>query len=223
MWRRTEELKPSSPGAEAAEPGATTANPNSTVTPPATISTSSVQAASAAAAFTPAAASAPDVAAAMSAVSTIGPGLKIRGDITGSCHLVIEGEANGKIHLTNGRVTVRASGRVNADIEAPEIEIDGNVQGNLHARDNVRMGPASHVQGSVLARRFRIEDGARFRGKVEMTRPGTAAETSGGKASTGTSPATSPATPAAAPTATAATSPADAVKPIKAIAVAPRG
>jgi cytoskeletal protein CcmA (bactofilin family) len=215
MWRRTEELKPSSPGADAAEPAATTANPSSTVTPPATISTSSVQAAPAAAAFTPAAASAPDVAAAISAVSTIGPGLKIRGDITGNCHLVIEGEAHGKIHLTNGRVTVRASGRVNADIEAPEIEIDGNVQGNLHARDNVRMGPASHVQGSVLARRFRIEDGARFRGKVEMTRPGSAIETSGGKAATGTSPAT--------PAATPATSPADAETPKTARAVAPRG
>ncbi len=223
MWRRTEELKPSSPGADAAEPAATTSNPNSTVTPPATISTSSVHTAPAAAAFAPAAASAPDVAAAISAVSTIGPGLKIRGDITGNCHLVVEGEAHGKIHLTNGRVTVRASGRVNADIEAPEIEIDGNVQGNLHARDNVRMGPASHVQGSVLARRFRIEDGARFRGKVEMTRPGAATETSGGKASTGTSPATPAAAATAIPAATPATSPADAAKPITAIAVAPRG
>ncbi len=223
MWRRTEELKPSSPGAEAAEPAATTSNPNSTVTPPATIPASSVQAAPAAPAFTPAAASAPDVAAAISAVSTIGPGLKIRGDITGNCHLVIEGEAHGKIHLTNGRVTIRASGRVNADIEAPEIEIDGNVQGNLHARDNVRMGPASHVQGSVLARRFRIEDGARFRGKVEMTRPGSAIEASGGKASTGTSPATPPAAPTATPAATPATSPADAETPKTARAVAPRG
>jgi cytoskeletal protein CcmA (bactofilin family) len=223
MWRRTEELKPSSPGADAAEPAATTSNPNSTLTPPATIPTSSVQAAPAAAAFTPAAASAPDVAAAISAVSTIGPGLKIRGDIAGNCHLVIEGEAHGKIHLTNGRVTVRASGRVNADIEAPEIEIDGNVQGNLQARDNVRMGPASHVQGSVLARRFRIEDGARFRGKVEMTRPGSAIETSGGKASTGTSPATPPAPPTTTPAATPATSPADAETPKTARAVAPRG
>jgi cytoskeletal protein CcmA (bactofilin family) len=223
MWRRTEELKPSSPGANAAEPAATTSNPNSTVTPPAAISTSSVQAAPAAAAFKPAAASAPDVAAAISAVSTIGPGLKIRGDITGNCHLVIEGEAHGKIHLVNGRVTVGASGRVNADIEAPEIEIDGNVQGNLQARDNVRMGPASHVQGSVLSRRFRIEDGARFRGKVEMTRPGSATETSGGKASTGAAPATSPAIPAAAPTAIPAATPADAEKPITAIAAAPRG
>jgi cytoskeletal protein CcmA (bactofilin family) len=93
--------------------------------------------------------------------------------------LIIEGETHGKIHLANGRVTVGASGRVNADIDAPEIVIEGNVQGNLQARDNVRMGAASHVQGSVLTPRIRIEDGARFRGKVEMTRPGHVAESSG--------------------------------------------
>jgi cytoskeletal protein CcmA (bactofilin family) len=48
----------------------------------------------------------------------------------------------------------------------------------LQARDNVRMGSASHVQGSLLSPRIRIEDGARFRGKVEMTRPGHAADSS---------------------------------------------
>jgi cytoskeletal protein CcmA (bactofilin family) len=119
------------------------------------------------------------VTSAITAVSTIGAGLKIRGDISGDCHLIIEGEAHGKIHLVNGRVTVGANGRVNADIAAPEIVIEGNVQGNLQARDNVRLGSASHVQGSVLSPRIRIEDGARFRGKVEMTRPGHAAQSSG--------------------------------------------
>jgi cytoskeletal protein CcmA (bactofilin family) len=207
MWRKTEEVKPSSPAAAAAEPAATTPNLDSSANPPAAVSTSSMPAAPAAAAFSSTPAIAPDVAAAVTTVSTINAGLKIRGDISGNCHLVIEGETHGKIHLANGRVTVGASGRVNADIEAPEIEIDGNVQGNLHARDNVRLGPASHVQGSVLTRRIRIEDGARFRGKVEMTRPGGAADSSGGK----TSPAT------------AAASPVNAEKPKTAIAVAPRG
>lgn len=211
MWRKTEEVKPSSPGADAAEPAATTPNLNSSANPPAAISTSSVPAAPAAARFSSTPAIAPDVAAAITTVSTISAGLKIRGDISGNCHLVLEGETHGKIHLANGRVTVAPTGRVNADITAPEIEIEGNVQGNLQARDNVRLGPASQVQGSVLTRRIRIEDGARFRGKVEMTRPGSAADSSGGKASTGTLPA-----PAAA-------SPVNAEKPKAAIAVAPKG
>jgi cytoskeletal protein CcmA (bactofilin family) len=119
------------------------------------------------------------VTSAINSVSTISAGLKIRGDISGDCHLIVEGETHGKIHLANGRVTVGASGRVTADIAAPEIVIEGSVQGNLQARDNVRMGSASHVQGSVLSPRIRIEDGARFRGKVEMTRPGRPADASG--------------------------------------------
>lgn len=72
--------------------------------------------------------------------------------------------------MTNGRVTVAASGHVNADIEASEISIDGNVQGNLMATESVRLGATSHVQGSILTRRITIEDGASLRGKVEMIR-----------------------------------------------------
>jgi cytoskeletal protein CcmA (bactofilin family) len=180
MWRRTEELKPSSPGADAAEPAATTPTFDSPAIPRADAAARFVPAAPVAAAFNPTPATAPDVTAAMNAVSTISAGLKIRGDISGSCHLVIEGETHGKIHLANGRVTVAPSGRVNADIVAPEIVIDGHVQGNLQARDSVRLGPASHVQGSVLTPRIRIEDGAGLRGKVEMARPGHPADSSSG-------------------------------------------
>jgi cytoskeletal protein CcmA (bactofilin family) len=179
MWKRTEELKPSAPGANAAEPAATTPNFNPPAAPRAEAVTPSVAAAPVAPASASGPATSADVTSAITAVSTIGAGLKIRGDISGNCHLIIEGEAHGKIHLVNGRVTVGANGRVNADIAAPEIVIEGNVQGNLQARDNVRLGSASHVQGSVLSPRIRIEDGARFRGKVEMTRPGHAAQSSG--------------------------------------------
>jgi cytoskeletal protein CcmA (bactofilin family) len=178
MWKRTEELKPSAPGASAAEPAATAPKIQSQAAPRAEAVSSFAPAAPVAPAFTSAPATVADVTSAIASVSTISAGLKIRGDISGDCHLIIEGEAHGKIHLANGRVTVGASGRVNADIAAPEIVIEGNVQGNLQARDNVRLGSASHVQGSVLSPRIRIEDGARFRGKVEMTRPGHAAEPS---------------------------------------------
>jgi cytoskeletal protein CcmA (bactofilin family) len=179
MWKRTEELKPSSPGANAAEPAATTPNFNPPAAPRPETATSFVPAAPVAPGFISGPATAADVTSAIGSVSTIGAGLKIRGDISGDCHLIIEGETHGKIHLANGRVTVGSSGRVNADIDAPEIVIEGNVQGNLRARDSVRMGSASHVQGSVLSPRIWIEDGARFRGKVEMTRPGHAVESSG--------------------------------------------
>jgi cytoskeletal protein CcmA (bactofilin family) len=115
--------------------------------------------------------------------STIGAGLKIRGDITGNSNLIIEGQAEGKILIASGRVTVAATGRVQADIDALEISIDGTVQGNLKARDHVRLGPTSHVQGSVLTPRIAIEDGARLRGKVEMVRAGDAQASSPTKTS----------------------------------------
>lgn len=102
--------------------------------------------------------------------SVIGPGLKIRGEISGSADLHIEGEAQGQIRLSGGRVSVGPSGNVQADIDAREISIEGSLQGNLKASESVRLGPSSKVQGSVITPRIGIEDGARLRGKVEMVR-----------------------------------------------------
>jgi cytoskeletal protein CcmA (bactofilin family) len=104
--------------------------------------------------------------------SRIGPGLKVHGVISGDSDLIIEGETNGKVYLSNARVTVSKTGRVQADIEGLEINIEGSVQGNLKATERIRLGAASNVQGSLLTPKIAIEDGARLRSKVEMTRPG---------------------------------------------------
>ncbi|MGH9685124.1 MAG: bactofilin family protein [Candidatus Acidiferrales bacterium] len=106
------------------------------------------------------------------ASSQFSSGLKIRGDISGSGDLFIDGEAQGKITLPGAKVTIGPNGRVQADIEAREIIIQGSVQGNLKAGELVSLGGASHVQGSMLTPRIAMEDGARLRGKVEMTRVG---------------------------------------------------
>ncbi len=106
--------------------------------------------------------------------STISAGLKIKGEITGTSDLTIHGETQGKVRLTNGRVTVGPAGRVIADIDAREIVVNGTVQGNLKASDSVRLGSSGYVEGSILAARIGIEDGARLRGNVEMIRPGEA-------------------------------------------------
>jgi cytoskeletal protein CcmA (bactofilin family) len=108
--------------------------------------------------------------------STISAGLKIKGEITGTSDLTVDGETQGKIRLTNGRVTVGPKGRVN-DIDAREIVVLGTVQGNLKASESVRLGPSSHVEGSVLTPRISIDDGARLRGNVEMVRAGETATT----------------------------------------------
>jgi cytoskeletal protein CcmA (bactofilin family) len=111
-------------------------------------------------------------ASASSAASTITSGLRIHGEFSGDSDLYIDGEAKGKIRLLRSRVSVGPNGKVQADIEARDIVVEGAVQGNLKASESVRLGPSSRVQGSLVTPRVAIDDGARLRGKVEMTRPG---------------------------------------------------
>jgi cytoskeletal protein CcmA (bactofilin family) len=106
--------------------------------------------------------------------SRISAGLKINGEISGSSDLYIDGQAQGKIRFAQARVTVGPNGRVNADIEAREIEVHGTVSGNLKASERIHLGASSRVQGTLQTPRLGIEDGAKLRGKVNMTR---AAET----------------------------------------------
>ncbi|HVB85792.1 MAG TPA: polymer-forming cytoskeletal protein [Candidatus Dormibacteraeota bacterium] len=102
--------------------------------------------------------------------SKIGPGLKIRGEISGNSDLYIEGQATGKIRITGAKVTVGPQGKVQADIEAREIAVNGEVQGNLKADAKMRLGASCNVEGALSAPSIGIDDGARFRGKVEVTR-----------------------------------------------------
>jgi cytoskeletal protein CcmA (bactofilin family) len=162
MWNKSAEAKPSPQASVAAVP----VIPEPKVTPMQTRPPSAP-----AAAPTPAAYTAPRTDAA-NGLTTIAAGLKISGEISGNSDLYIDGETQGKIRLANARVTVGPNGRVQADIEAREIIIEGSVQGNLKAGERVQLGAQSKVQGSVLTPRFAIEDGARLRGKVEMIRTG---------------------------------------------------
>jgi len=108
--------------------------------------------------------------------SKITSGLKINGEISGSADLYIDGEVQGKLRLVNARVTVGPNGRVQADIEAREIMIDGTVNGNLKAGERAHFGSSSRVNGSVLTPRIGIDDGARLRGKVETVQAAPARE-----------------------------------------------
>jgi cytoskeletal protein CcmA (bactofilin family) len=114
--------------------------------------------------------------------SRIGAGLKIRGEIIGTSDMYIDGEVQGKVRVGSGRLTVGTGGKVQADIEAREIFVNGSVIGNLKATDRVQLGSTGTVQGSVVTPRIGIDDGARLRGNVETasassaTKPEPAAE-----------------------------------------------
>ena len=83
--------------------------------------------------------------------------------------------ANSKDPRRGARVVIGPNGKVQADIDAGAVTIDGAVQGNIKASESVRLGAGSSVQGSVLTPRIGIDDGARLRGKVEMVKAGSTA------------------------------------------------
>ncbi len=102
----------------------------------------------------------------------IGPSLKIRGEITGSADMFIDGDVQGKVRIGSGSLIVGANGRVQADLEAREIIVNGSVVGNLKADDRVQLGSTGSVQGGIFTPRIGIDDGARLRGSVETARAG---------------------------------------------------
>ncbi len=117
-------------------------------------------------------------APAVNGASRIQAGLKIHGEISGNSDLYIDGELQGKIRLGGARVVIGPNGKVQADIDAGAVTIDGSVQGNIKASESVRLGAGSRVQGSVVTPRIGIDDGARLRGKVEMVKAGSMASAS---------------------------------------------
>jgi|SRR5208282_5916347 len=119
----------------------------------------------------------PPAASIVRNVSQISSGLKIRGELSGDSDLYIDGDVQGKIHLPKAHVTVGSNGRVQAEIEAREIIVDGSVEGDLKAYESVHLGSSSRVIGSLVTPRIGIEDGAQISGKVEMARAGQPAKT----------------------------------------------
>jgi len=108
----------------------------------------------------------PFSAAGKSAV--IGPGIVIDGDITGSENLIIEGKVRGRIHLAAHEVTVGPSGEVNADISAKVIRVAGKIKGDLSGKEKVIISSTGNVHGNIVAPRMLLEDGAVFKGSIDM-------------------------------------------------------
>ncbi|WP_260736037.1 bactofilin family protein [Tunturiibacter lichenicola] len=101
-------------------------------------------------------------------LATIGKSLLIRGDITGSESLSIEGRVEGSINLPGNRVTVRRNGQVSATIAAREIVVLGHVDGRCEASDNLDIGSEGSLNGDVVVSRISVEDGAIFTGSIDM-------------------------------------------------------
>src|SRR5437899_11545585 len=140
----------------------------------------------------PAAAAAPRTAATTTTTAdqaTIGKSLVIKGEVTGSESLYIDGRVEGSINLSGNRVTVGRNGVVAANINAREIVVLGKVRGNLTASDRVDIRSDGSLTGDVVAARISIEDGAYFKGGIDIRKGGQVGQKVNGEETKGLSSA----------------------------------
>jgi len=104
--------------------------------------------------------------------ATIGKSLFIKGEVSGSESLYVDGRVEGSINLPGHRVTVGRNGVVAANITAREIVVIGKLRGNLTASDRVDIRNEGSLTGDVVAQRISIEDGAYFKGGIDIRKPG---------------------------------------------------
>jgi cytoskeletal protein CcmA (bactofilin family) len=97
----------------------------------------------------------------------IGSKIVIRGQVSGSQDLIVEGRIEGRVSLDN-RLTIEESGTVEADLEVADVSLKGELRGDLVASHSAVLHPTARVFGNIRAPRLIIEEGARFSGSVDM-------------------------------------------------------
>jgi cytoskeletal protein CcmA (bactofilin family) len=98
----------------------------------------------------------------------IGASIHIDGDLRGEEDLLIEGEVNGTVQLKNNSLTIGPQGKVRADVYAQSIIVDGFMEGDLFGSERVAIRKNAQVRGNVTSPRVSLEDGAKFKGAIEM-------------------------------------------------------
>jgi cytoskeletal protein CcmA (bactofilin family) len=142
------------------------------------------------------------------AAASVSQGIKIKGEVTGTEDLFIDGQIEGKLDLGNASLTIGPNGNVKADVTAREVVVRGRVEGKISGRERIHIWNTGQVTGEVHCERIAIEEGAMLRGKVEAGKvPAKASETRSSPASAGSSGASKAAdSPAKSSTTTTATS-----------------
>jgi len=98
----------------------------------------------------------------------LGSSLHIKGQITGSEDLQIDGSVDGPILLEGCALTVGPTAQLNSEIHAGEVVVSGKAVGNVHARGRVEITKDGSVTGDIACARISIEDGAHFKGRIEI-------------------------------------------------------
>jgi len=109
----------------------------------------------------------PSTAVPGKAPACVSQGIRIKGELTGSEDLFIDGTVDGKVTLTNSALTVGPNAAVKADIVARELVVRGRAEGKFTASERVQIWHTARVEGELKSQRISIEDGAELRGQVE--------------------------------------------------------
>ena len=125
--------------------------------------------------------------------ATIGQGIRIKGEVTGTEDLFVDGFVEGKLNLAaDCSLTIGPNGNIKADLVAREIIVRGKVEGKVVAKDKLQIGSTGEINGEVQTGRLAIEDGATLRGKVEAGRMETARTAAAAAASSASKPSSQP-------------------------------
>jgi len=100
----------------------------------------------------------------------LGSSLRVKGDISGTEDLLIDGLVEGLIQLDGRRLTVGPTARVTADINARDVVVYGYVKGNVRAKGRIEIKKDGSVVGNLTTAQIMIEDGADFKGSIEIDR-----------------------------------------------------
>ena len=101
-------------------------------------------------------------------VAVIGQSIRIDGDVRGEEDLRIEGDIRGTIRLLNHSLTIGTKGRIKADVYAESITVEGEVNGDMFASGCINIHSSARINGNVVASRVNLDEGARFKGSIDM-------------------------------------------------------
>lgn len=100
--------------------------------------------------------------------AVLGPKIKFKGELVGEEDLLVQGEIEGTIDLKSHNLTIGKQGALRANVIAKTIVIEGKVEGDLFGEERIVIKESSNVSGNIVAERIALEDGAKFRGSIDM-------------------------------------------------------
>jgi cytoskeletal protein CcmA (bactofilin family) len=101
-------------------------------------------------------------------IATIGKSVVVKGELSGSEDLYVDGEVEGSISLRGQSLTIGPNGRVHANVEARNVIVHGRIDGNIKASDRVELRKSASLSGDISTARVAIEEGAFFKGSIDI-------------------------------------------------------